>query len=407
MSWYTGKISIEFIPRLFVIPPDFDPETLLRRQKKQFWLFLALAAILHLSLVLLNPFKPPFQKPPRPLTVAFIKRQPRLTKPLGLRKIPQPKRQLMYRQVRLGSARMDQVQALLSLGLPGVMGTKVELHPNQPGTLALGPMGIAGPLEPGLVASPISISHTPEHKIDLALEMLDVNSMDTGRYRAIVAHDPHDRQAIKGFIKIAPGLSYKHLAWEGTGVRVQELDLLVDAINEYTGLQAELVDAITYDDKRLLEIPLLVLPMGRPNETEKENLVRYLLGGGFIMGGLSYIEEEIFEGLEKYGGLVRGKEFWTEQLPENHPIHSAFFDMRGGTGRKYLFKRDWVQEVYGMVGYFIKGRLVGIDPISGSDWSGHEYDRSSTRELMFAINVVVYALTQEGSIAHRLMQQGK
>ena len=48
---------------------------------------------------------------PRPLSTKFIKREPRLSKPLELRKIPQPKRQMARCEVQLAKARMDQVQA--------------------------------------------------------------------------------------------------------------------------------------------------------------------------------------------------------------------------------------------------------------------------------------------------------
>jgi len=45
------------------------------------------------------------------LSTKFIKREPRLSKPLELRKIPQPKRQMARCEVQLAKARMDQVQA--------------------------------------------------------------------------------------------------------------------------------------------------------------------------------------------------------------------------------------------------------------------------------------------------------
>ena len=41
--------------------------------------------------------------------------------------------------------------------------------------------------EPPVMATDLLISsRNPENKIDMALEMMDVNSMNTGRYRAMV-----------------------------------------------------------------------------------------------------------------------------------------------------------------------------------------------------------------------------
>ncbi len=52
----------------------------------------------------------------------------------------------------------------------------------------------------------------------------------------------------------------------------------------------------------------------------------------------------------------------------------------------------------GLKGHFIKNRLVFVNPLESSHWA---YDEA---ELMLAINVMVYALAQEGSLAQRLTQ---
>ena len=53
------------------------------------------------------------------------------------------------------------------------------------------------------------------------------------------------------------------------------------------------------------------------------NLAQYLMSGGFTFNGIYE------QALEKYGGLIRGKDFWSERLPEDHPVYTAFFDMSG------------------------------------------------------------------------------
>ena len=128
------------------------------------------------------------EKTPRPLTTRFVKREPRLTKPLELRKRPQPKRQMIRRQVQLAAARMDQVQAAAAFNTRGLisrvaapsvrMARQISFHDMQ--------------LEPVLHASLIVGARQPENRIDMALSMLDVNSMDTGQYRAMVIQDPND-----------------------------------------------------------------------------------------------------------------------------------------------------------------------------------------------------------------------
>ena len=86
-------------------------------------------------------------------------------------------------------------------------------------------------LEPKLVAASVTSTRASEHKIDMALEMLDVNSMDTGRYRAMVIQDAGDKQAIKGFVKMAQVICSGALAGGASGL--YGVTLRVDAIERY------------------------------------------------------------------------------------------------------------------------------------------------------------------------------
>ena len=231
----------------------------------------------------------------------------------------------------------------------------------------------------------------------MALEMLDVNSMDTGRYRAMVIQDAGDKRAVNGFVKIAHVLAVRHKHNERadgySNLNLATIDRLCDTINEYTGLQATFIGTITYDDPRLHEMPL-ILPQDEPNEVEMKNLARYLIGGGFVI--LSdrvrhpdYFAEYWSESLVKYGRLVAGQDFWKQRLAPGHPIYNAFFEHDG----------SYSTQIYGNAtvrwGYFIKGRLAGI---STPEW--HDF----AKNYKMAVNATIYALTQEGSITHRLMQ---
>ena len=101
-------MSKKWVSTRFASPTqDFDLDILARRLRRGFAIALASAVALLLVIVAINPFEEAEKKAPRPLTTKFIKREPRLTKPLELRKIPQPKRQLARREVQLAQARMD------------------------------------------------------------------------------------------------------------------------------------------------------------------------------------------------------------------------------------------------------------------------------------------------------------
>lgn len=49
-------------------------------------------------------------------------------------------------------------------------------------------------------------------------------------------------------------------------------------------MRADFVGSFTFDDERLLDIPI-IMPQGTPTEGELQNMARYLLGGGFVLLG--------------------------------------------------------------------------------------------------------------------------
>ena len=397
-----------------------DLNFLLGQLRKTLWLSLGLALLIHLAVVSINPFEQTQAKKARPMTTKFIKREPRLTKPLELRKIPKPKRQMARRrQVRLAAARMDQVQATASFNTRSFIGQvggfgKIQMARN----VEISSFQ-SGELEPTLAVDVITGTRTAENRIDMNLEMMDVNSMDTGRYRAIVIQDPNDRQALQGFVKFATVVSARSIEFGMGYLNNRYIDEVADALNELTGITAELEGQLTYDDSRTMEVPIIFLrgsAREAPNEAEMEHLAKYLLAGGFIYGVTGNDEVKDFwttyieVALEKYGGLMRGKDFWTQRLPEDHPLFSAFFDLKEGApsgissgmiGSGKAGLKAW----NATTGYFVKGRLVGIYfPWHTGLFNSNIFQADVIRSWQLVVNVIVYVLTQEGSMTQRLMQ---
>ncbi|MFP6646705.1 MAG: DUF4159 domain-containing protein [Candidatus Latescibacterota bacterium] len=397
-------------PSRFASPTSgLNLNVLLGRLRQSLWLSLALAVLVHIMLVGVNPFEQQARKSARPMTTKFIKRQPRLTKPLELRKAPKRERQMHRRHVRLATARMNRVQATAAFStrniIAGLTGVSKMHHGHQSTSLAP-----EDAVETGMTLDvDLTISRIAENRIDMALEMLDVNAMDTGRYRAVVVQDANDKQALKGFVRLARVASASYVATTETnvvdgGLNTQEIDILRDWINEWTGLSADFAGSLTFDDPRLLEVPIII-PQGEPNENEMQNLAAYLMAGGFVMAEQFDFDGFWTEALEKYGGLVRGRDFYTQRLPEDHPIFSAFFDLRGGIAQGAT-RFDDPYYWNALKGLYVKGRLVAIPRANAGigGYFGYASGRDATRILQFAVNTVIYALTQEGSMTQRLMQ---
>jgi len=386
------------ITRRFNSPArSFRPEVLLKELHKYLVLSAILAVLIHLCAAIIDPLEETVETTPRPLTTKFIKREPRLTKPLELRKVPKPKRQMIQRQTTTTRARMDQVKATASFNTISALNMTATPSVMVARSVDVGTVD----LEPTLTTVDITGTRQPDNKIDMALDMLDVNSMDTGRYRAMLVQEQGDPQAIKGFINFARVISASALASGTATGSTNNLRALVNGLNEYTGINADFIGSITYDDDRLLEIPI-ILPAGAPNESELEQMTRYLLSGGFIFGGIGFVSE----GLEKYGGLVEGRDFWSERLPDDHPVFSSYFEFKGGapTSTRGASSNKNQNAWQYTTGHFIKGRLVGINFSLGLGYTESVEGQDKLRQMQMAINVIVYALTQEGSMTQRLMQ---
>ena len=377
-------------PRFASPTTNLNLDILLRRTRKVWWAALGLALGAHLVVVGVNPFQQTLEKTPKPLTTRFVKREPRLTKPLELRKIPQPKRQLLRRRVRLAAARMDQVQATATFDTRGLIGQAATTSTSLAREMQIATLD----LEPVLMSQTIQGTRQDANRIDMGLEMLDVNSMDTGRYRAMVVQDPSNPQALKGFLKIAR--VYTELKHQGQHADLAQEDdndsmlQLIHALRRYTDLKVDFMSHMSIADDRLLETPIIV-PRGAGLRTdpEMEQISRYVMEGGFVFGHVPN------EALEKFGGLVEGRDFFRERIPNDHPLYNCYFPLGTSGAPGYNRSRS---ELSGM---WVGDRLATISITAFAHGHGYSYEE---RIKHLFINVIVFALTQEGSMTQRLMQ---
>ena len=254
---------------------------------------------------------------------------------------------------------------------------------------------------------------------------------DRDRYQAKIRYDPGAPQSISGFLRLAR-VSSATMGSAGvfmSGGNPRDLDAIIDAVNEFTDVEAEFTGDIPYGHPALLDLPI-VIPQSEPNEAELEQISRYLIAGGFIFDielGLDLYRE----GLEKYGGLVWGRDAWVESLPDNHPIFFSYFSIAGGLPAVSLstvpgsIERGSAQPIRGL---FINDRLAGVvfkalasQELPGTTVGGvnpflvpqvdeeaiHQRleRRSDPRLRQMMVNIVVYALTQDGSIAQRVIAE--
>ncbi len=291
--------------------------------------------------------------------------------------------------------------------------------------MAFSPSFLFLPLSISLALSsctPLAVApQTPAEKQD---------AYERDRYQVKIRYNPLEPQTISGFLRIARVSS--EAMGSATAVMAggspYDLDILIDSIDDLTAIEAEFAKDVLFSDPALLELPFIV-PQIIPNDgVDLEQLVAYLQNGGFVLD-IELGLESYREGLEKYGNLVWGRDAWVEHLPDDHPLYSSYFELPGGIPAINITPlpgRPALNEIQPVKGLFINGRLAGVafpplgqprtpsGALVGTTESFTQVTelpeeviaarrdrRNDPRIRQMLVNIVVFALTQEGSIATR------
>jgi len=279
----------------------------------------------------------------------------------------------------------------------------------------------------------------PEDKIDMSLEMLDVDALDTGKYFATIIQDPRDKKKIRGYFHFAIIYSrtLRDINWHETHARlVFGLRRLVKALNEYTMIKADVIGTYDFDSAELFKTPWVYVASVTSfqlDDSELINLGKYMVAGGFLFADTCHnmdqtrsvfaeksLRNMIVQALETQG-LLEGRDWAFEKIPNDHPLYHCFFDFNDGPPMGADWKRahNSLGGPYPFLeGVTINGRMYAILSRKGlghawSDWGpdgagarqGHSDYRkfTPTRALQFGVNVIIFALTQEGSVTQQAM----
>ena len=301
-------------------------------------------------------------------------------------------------------------------------------------------------------------------EIDLALELMDVQALDTGRHRAMVVVDPKDRRKLKGFLYMSglysPSIERAEYSEQAENIQVRwyhqmprqmverrMLQGLADEMIAKTQVHVEVRDAVPLDDPQLLQVPFVLLTVNLPFEfTDREaaNLGGYLTGGGFLYVDIlrplrpDYSDAEL--DLPTVRSLIRaslqavGYQEWKDwrftRLELSHPLYHCFYDInslpRGARdmhfvngGQDYpprtpdylegIVVGEQLVGVYSMRGYADFWAGIGREMMNWSlryGASNHSILASAEEPLVYnlGVNLLVYALTREGSLARQLVE---
>ena len=404
---------------------SLEPISVLARTTQSLCLASVTAIAIHLGLTKIGVFETE-RRVTKPLTAQFVKRQPRLTKPLELKKRPRARPRLIQRQMVTVKARADLGRTRGRFEPVRVM----ERFAKPSVRLERGHSWAASELEPEAVAQGIRGVKETKEAMDLTLELLDICALDTGRYHAMVVQDPLEKQNIRGFfrLKYAYSQSMRERGYHDFESRIlQNLVSLIETVNRYTLINATFEGRVSFDSAELLQTPWVYIQIGPyPFEMslrDKRNLGRYMTQGGFVFCEAHdlYVSGEVglrnplclYSAIHMLTSAMEGQglrlssEWAFDRVPDDHPLYHCYFDFDGLPGG--VLDSQFLQSGY-LRGAVIEGRLVAVLSNKGIMHLWGDPDKpqlKSQRFLQLGINTIVFALTQEGSITKRVMDMAR
>jgi len=267
----------------------------------------------------------------------------------------------------------------------------------------------------------MTATREPEKQISMKEEMISLEDLDTGQFKAMVIQDPNNKQEVKGFVYIAT-------AW---GAQLKPPDdlkraiiNLVEAVNRYTNINAKVDRHLFLDHRKLFNTPFVYIVADQAfelTEIERKNFGEYLRNGGFAVIDNGTPKYEYGQAEASLRQMLRdslGADAKFLPIDVKHPLYHCFFDFDDGppqgdeigtvqtttTGVQGETARNssMAKAVHYLEGIWLGNRLVAIYSDKGYAVKWKDLTNNEP-QLRMGVNMVVFALTQEGSIAQQKM----
>ena len=397
-------------------PSDaIDMEKLEKETQKLFFLGLLVAVSLHAAVGSFFMFKKTEVKVVKPPTMELVIRRPRMTKAFEFKKQRVKTRTLERKQIveRKPTAEI-QTKSVSTVDLMGTVASfeyASEMKTDMD-TEVFVPEGIE---------IQMATTREPEKQISMKEEMISLEDLDTGQYKAMVIQDPNNKQSIKGFVYIST-------AW---GAQLKPPDTLkravinlVEAVNRYTNINAKVDTHLYLDSRKIYETPFVYVTADKAYELtdiERKNFGEYLRKGGFAVidnGEPMYEFGQAEASLRQMLKDSLGADAQFLPIPNDHPLYHCFFDFDDGppqgaeiqmvqtttTGAQGETARNssMAKAVHYLEGIWLDERLVAVYSDKGYCWKRKDLTNNEP-QLKMGVNFVVFALTQAGGIAQQKM----
>ena len=391
-----------------------DMEKLEKETQRLFYLGLLFAVSLNAAAASFFMFKKTEVKVVKPPTMELVIRRPRMTKAFEFKKKKVAQRVLQKKEIQQRKPTAEiQTKALNTTDLMGSVTSfdyAKEMNTNVDQEVYV-PQGIN--IE-------MTATREPEKQISMKEEMISLDDLDTGQYKAMVIQDPNNKQSIKGFVYIATAWGAQLRPPDGLKRSVINL---VEAVNRYTNINAKVDSHLFLDSRKMFETPFVYIITDvafELTEIERRNFGEYLRKGGFAVIDNGTPQFEFGQAEAALRQMLRdslGADAKFQPIDNNHPLYHCFFDFDGppqgseiamtttsSTGDQGTTARSQAltKPVLYLEGIWLENRLVAVysDKGYGLKWAQMTQNEP---KLKMGVNMVVFALTQAGGIAQQKM----
>ena len=397
-------------------PSDaIDMERLEKETQKLFFLGLLVAVSMHAAVGSYFMFKKTEVKVVKPPTMELVIRRPRMTKAFEFKK-KRVKTRVLERKKIVERKPTAQIKTK-DISTVDLMGTVESFEYDTEMKMDMDQEAFV----PESIEIEMQTTREPEKQISMKEEMISLDDLDTGQYKAMVIQDPNNKQSIKGFVYIAT-------AW---GAQLKPPDdlkraviNLVEAVNRYTNINAKVDTHLYLDSRKIYETPFVYVVADKAFELtdiEAKNFGEYLRKGGFAVidnGTPQYEFGQAEASLRQMlkDALLADAQFMP--IPNDHPLYHCFHDFDDGPpqGNEIQMVQTTTTDMQGetarnssmakavlfLEGIWLDERLVAIYSDKGyaQKW---KLMTNNEPQLKMGVNFVVFALTQAGGIAQQKM----
>lgn len=392
-----------------------DMEKLEKETQKLLFLGLLVAVAINAAIASYYYFQDTKVTVAKPLTTELIVRRPRMKKAFEFKKKRVAKRIYQKKEIQQRQPTAEiKTKDISTMDLMGSVATyefdtemKTEMD--------------AQVFVPEGIEIEMTATRAPDRQISMKEEMISLDDLDTGQFKAMVIQDPNNKKDIKGFIYIST-------AW-GAQLRPPDTQKraiinLVEAVNKHTNINAKVDSHLYLDSRKIFETPFVYIVADRAFELtdiERKNFGTYLRNGGFAVVDNGEPLAEFGQAEASLRQMLRdslGSDARFLPIENSHPLYHCFNDFDYGppqgaeigavessedkTASTSARNTKISKAVHYLEGIWLENRLVAIysDKGYGIKWKDLT---DNEPQLKMGVNMVVFALTQRGSIAQQKM----